>query len=189
MCNCGGTINNICTNNDCACPIKDFSTDCILYTGEDLTCTGIEQNSILTEVFLQLDDYLCDLSTELRNYIGIVSVGTGKSIYKGVDGIGRKELRTITSVGDLVDIDFSSNGNTLEVSINESNLTSFIQDNQTTTVSTNTTVDALSFATLNITYPTATTGFRVHCMSITTGRLIYEKTSTGWVSYSVVEVV
>jgi hypothetical protein len=189
MCNCGGTTNNICTNNDCACPIKDFSTDCILYTGEDLSCTGIEQNSILTEVFLQLDDYLCDLSTELRNYIGLVSVGTGKSIYKGVDGIGRKQLRTIDSVGDLVDVELSTNQNTLEVSINENNLISFIQDNQTVTIATNSTTTGLSLATLNSTYPTANIGFRVHCMSIVAGRLIYEKTSTGWVSYSVVEVV
>lgn len=52
-------------------------------------------------------------------------------------------------------------------------------------VVTNTTTTALSLSTLNSTYPNAITGFRVHCASITAGKLIYEKISTGWVSYSV----
>lgn len=52
-------------------------------------------------------------------------------------------------------------------------------------VVTNTTTTALSLSALNAAYPTATIGFKVHCISITAGKLIYEKTSTGWVSYSV----
>jgi nitrogen fixation protein len=56
-------------------------------------------------------------------------------------------------------------------------------------IATNTTTTALSLATLNITYPTAIIGFRVHCISITAGKLIYERTSTGWVSYSITTVI
>lgn len=52
-------------------------------------------------------------------------------------------------------------------------------------IATNATTTALSLATLNSTYTTAIIGFRVHCSSITTGKLIYEKSSTGWVSYSI----
>ena len=52
-------------------------------------------------------------------------------------------------------------------------------------VVTNTTTTSLSLSTLNATYPNAIVGFRVHCASITAGKLIYEKISTGWVSYSV----
>lgn len=52
-------------------------------------------------------------------------------------------------------------------------------------VETNATTTALSLSTLNSAYPDAITGFKVHCISITAGKLIYEKTSTGWVSYSV----
>lgn len=52
-------------------------------------------------------------------------------------------------------------------------------------VVTNTTATALSLSALNIAYPDAITGFKVHCISITAGKLVYEKTSTGWVSYSV----
>ena len=56
-------------------------------------------------------------------------------------------------------------------------------------IATNTTTIALSLATLNSTYPTAIIGFRVHCISITAGKLIYERTSTGWVSYSITTVI
>jgi hypothetical protein len=52
-------------------------------------------------------------------------------------------------------------------------------------VETNTTTTALSLSALNIAYPDAIAGFKVQCISITAGKLIYEKTSTGWVSYSV----
>lgn len=50
---------------------------------------------------------------------------------------------------------------------------------------TNSTTIALSLSTLNATYPTATIGFKVHCLSISGGGLIYEKTTAGWCSYTV----
>lgn len=52
-------------------------------------------------------------------------------------------------------------------------------------IATNATTTALSLATLNSTYPSAIIGFRVHCINITIQKVIYEKTSTGWVSYSI----
>lgn len=64
MCNCGNTTTSICTSTcttaDCACPIKDLSTDCVLYTGNDLACSGIKKGTILTELIQQLDTYICD---------------------------------------------------------------------------------------------------------------------------------
>ncbi|WP_026729485.1 hypothetical protein [Flavobacterium denitrificans] len=48
----------------------------------------------------------------------------------------------------------------------------------------NSTTTTLSSATLNSTYPEALIGFRVHCLLISTGSLIYEKTNTGWVQYA-----
>lgn len=50
---------------------------------------------------------------------------------------------------------------------------------------TNATTAALSLATLDSTYTTAKTGDKVHAKDIIGGGLIYEKTSTGWVSYSI----
>ena len=52
-------------------------------------------------------------------------------------------------------------------------------------VVTNTTTTVLSLSTLNSLYPDSIVGFKVHCASITAGKLIYEKISTGWVSYAI----
>ena len=50
-------------------------------------------------------------------------------------------------------------------------------------IDTNATTTALSLATLNSTYPGASVGFRVICMSVSGGALIYTKTgSTSWCS-------
>lgn len=43
----------------------------------------------------------------------------------------------------------------------------------------------LNSAQLNIQYPDAFIGFRVQCMNITIEKLIYEKTSNGWISTTV----
>ncbi|WP_264524800.1 hypothetical protein [Flavobacterium sp. N502536] len=48
----------------------------------------------------------------------------------------------------------------------------------------NLTVSSLSRTELNSTYPNAVNGFRVHCPFVTTGGLIYEKTTSGWLQIS-----
>ena len=53
----------------------------------------------------------------------------------------------------------------------------------------NTTIIPLANSNLTSTYPNALLGFRVHCNSITTGGLIYEKTSNGWLQYAATVVV
>jgi hypothetical protein len=50
----------------------------------------------------------------------------------------------------------------------------------------NTTTIALTSANLNSAYPSATTGFRVYCTSIIAGKMVYEKTPTGWVGMAVI---
>ncbi|WP_202703935.1 hypothetical protein [Flavobacterium sp. UGB4466] len=49
----------------------------------------------------------------------------------------------------------------------------------------NPTVSSLTLTELNTTYPNAINGYRVHCPSISTGALMYEKTQTGWLEISV----
>lgn len=49
----------------------------------------------------------------------------------------------------------------------------------------NSTATALSLSQLNTQYPTASFGFKVQCLSISGGALIYEKSTSGWISYSV----
>lgn len=136
MCNCGRTTNTICTSGcqttDCACPIKDLSTDCVLYTGNDLPCTEIKTGTLLTEVFGQLDTYLCDLAEQLANAFSLISVGEGTRVYKGVDGIGRKEIRSLTPINSIITIGLSTNNREVEFGLDEVILKDFIQDNQIT---------------------------------------------------------
>lgn len=48
----------------------------------------------------------------------------------------------------------------------------------------NSTTVILTSSNLNSTYPTAITGFKVYCTSIAAGKMVYEKTVTGWIGYS-----
>jgi hypothetical protein len=136
MCNCGRTTNTVCTSScqtvDCACPVKDLSTDCVLYTGNDLPCTEIKTGTLLTEVFGQLDTYLCDLSTQLANAFSLISVGEGVRVYKGVDGIGRKEIRSLTNPDGFISIGLSTNNREIELNVNQTVLKTFVQANQIT---------------------------------------------------------
>lgn len=136
MCNCGRTTTTICTSGcqttDCACPIKDLSTNCVLYTGEDLPCTEIKTGTLLTEVFGQLDTYLCDLSNQLANSFSLISIGQGTRVYRGVDGIGRKEIRSITPANSFITVGLSTDDKEIKIGIDEVVLKDFVQDNQIT---------------------------------------------------------
>lgn len=137
MCNCGNTITtssvcSSCVPNDCACPIKDLSTDCIQYTGEDLPCTEIKEGTLMTEAFSQIDTYLCDLSTQLANSFSLISVGAGTRVYKGVDGIGRKEIRSIKTTNPILTSGLSLDNKEVEIGINTTVLGQFVQANQIT---------------------------------------------------------
>ena len=49
----------------------------------------------------------------------------------------------------------------------------------------NTTTIPLTLAVLNATYPSASLGFKVHALSITSGATIYEKSGMNWIKYPV----
>lgn len=140
MCTCGqnslpynpcGTCNPTpCTPQDCSCPITDLSTSCVLYTGDDLACSGILSNQILTDVITQLDAFICEVRDELILMFTLVNIGTGAKVFKGIDSLGRKQLRTITKTGDLIVV--TENANEIDVTIDEDALEDFVQTNQLT---------------------------------------------------------
>ncbi len=104
-----------CPPEPCDCAVKDLSTDCIILTIPDsLTCSGIEPGTILTEAIQQLDEYICTAIGQVNASINIVNVGTGAEIYKGIDGIGRRELKTITSDGSVTIVE---NADNIELSV------------------------------------------------------------------------
>lgn len=134
MCGCKQT--NRCNPKPCApeprcdCPVKDLSTDCSTYTGEDLECSGIKKGTILTELLQQLDAFICQVKEDLQKLFSLLNVGTGAEVYKGVDLLGRKEIRTITKTGDLLEV--TENVDDINLTINETVLNTFIEDNQKT---------------------------------------------------------
>jgi len=109
--------NPLCPPEPCTCPVADLSTDCIVLA-QDLECSGVSAGTVFTEAVQQLDEYICTAIAELIASINLVNVGSGAQIYKGVDGIGRKELKTITSDGSIV-ITPSTNEIQLSVSVPE----------------------------------------------------------------------
>jgi hypothetical protein len=48
----------------------------------------------------------------------------------------------------------------------------------------NSTSVVLTSSNLNSTYPTAITGFKVYCTDIIAGKMVYEKTPSGWIGYA-----
>mgnify|MGYP005990021551 CR=1 FL=1 len=108
--------NDSCEGSDstCNCAVKDLSTDCSVYTGDDLSCSGISKDTVLTKVIQDLDAHICNKFEEAIQYLTLVNIGTGAEVFKGINGVGNKELRTIIS-GDLTLIDVVENTDTVDI--------------------------------------------------------------------------
>jgi len=128
--------------------------------------TGISANisygAVANSVGLKISGSGSDLGTPLRIYNTVGSV----EVFQ-VSSIGAATCSSIKTPTGTSSEYLMANGTRL------------------VNVATNATTTALSLATLNSTYSTAITGYRVHCGSISPGKLTYEKTSTGWISYAV----
>jgi hypothetical protein len=98
--------------------------------------------------------------------VGGVNYQTTSLIYRYYS-YGAWITKDISNVADISDI-LTSLGTKVERGVN------------------NTTTIALTSANLNSAYPSATTGFRVYCTSIIAGKMVYEKTPTGWVGMAVI---
>jgi len=157
----------------------------LIPTLEQVTTAG---NTTNKKIILSDEGLYVDLGSENNIGIDILNNDGGSSIipfrYRSYnpDDDSYATLAQISSAGDLITNSFIKFGG---------NSSQYLMANGTaaSNIATNTTTTALSLATLNSLYSTAIIGFRVHCISITAGKLIYEKTSTGWVSYSVNVVV
>ena len=135
-CNCNQQTNyNLCNPKpcqepqDCSCPTI-LKSDCVTYSGNDLECSGIVTGQTLTETIEQLDTFICEKVDDITNALTLKNIGAGAKVYKGDDLLGRKELRTVTKTGNLVTV--TENTNDIAVSIDESALNTFIEENQKT---------------------------------------------------------
>jgi len=122
-------ICNNCPDEPCSCPIKDLSTDCIILA-EDLSCSGVLGGTNFTEALKQFDQFVCDSTSQLGGTTTLISLGNGAEVYKGIDGLGRREIRSILSSETLINIE--ENTNDISIEVNEDNLSDFIKNNQYT---------------------------------------------------------
>ena len=134
MCNCNSTTTLCSPSTECSCPVKDLSTDCVVYTGNNLSCSGILQGTILTELIEQLDTYICEAVAQTTGVISLINVGTGFQLYKAVDNLGRKEIRTIKSIDDLLVFANSIDQKEVTLEVDREKLTDFITDVALTSV-------------------------------------------------------
>lgn len=107
-----------CVSEPCDCVQKDMSTDCSVYTGDDLECSGIEQNTILTTVIKNLDAFICNVRDSILAYVvqvtTLLNIGGGAEVFKQANGLGNKELRTIIS-GDSTLADVVQSADTIDI--------------------------------------------------------------------------
>ena len=122
------------TTNDCACEVY-LTSDCINNVKAEFECLNISNGLSLTETLEAMDEQICIKLDTITNYFTLINIGSGAEVYKGVNNLGQKELRTIVKEGDLVTVEEGEN--TIIIGIDEEALNTFIETNQKTVVVSN----------------------------------------------------
>lgn len=83
---------------------KEFiNSDCV-YVSEELTCTGVQPNTVLTAALKRMDEVICQVKAKVAGTLSLINVGGGAKIYKGLSNLGERQIRSITSLDGTVDI-------------------------------------------------------------------------------------
>lgn len=127
-CGCPKTENQ-CAPDTCTCPVLGMTTDCITVSA-DLTCSNILKGQTQTEVLKQLDTFICSKFDSISNFMQLVNVGTGTGVYKGINGVGAKELKTLLG-SNLITL--TNNANEIVITVNEVALNTLIGGIQSVT--------------------------------------------------------
>jgi len=131
-CNCNNNQNicSQCTTTHCECPVN-LKSDCITVSNGVFNCSNLENEQTLTEFLEQLDAFICEKFNLTTSFFTLLNVGNGAEIYKGVDGTGRKLIRSLVD-SSLIDIE--EGVDEITISVNQSALNTFIEANQKLTV-------------------------------------------------------
>lgn len=121
-CGCSKPCNTV----HCECPVR-IDSDCVTVKNSNFTCSNIEDEQTLTEVLNQIDEYICDKFDLTVSFFTLLNVGAGSQIYKGVDGTGRKLIRTLV---DSNLINLTQGTDEITISVDETALNTFIEANQ-----------------------------------------------------------
>lgn len=100
-----------------------LTTDCVTLS-EDLSCSNILKGQTLSETIRQLDAYICTKFNSIPNFFELINAGTtGARVYKGVNMLGKKELRRLVD-SNLINIVEGTND--ITISVDEVALAAFI---------------------------------------------------------------
>lgn len=126
---CPCTCSTLCvTTIPCACPIL-INSDCVENFTEDLVCSNILKGQTLTETIVKLDAYICERFDSVTNFFQLINVGGGSEVYKGVNLLGKKEIRTLV---DSSLINIVQGTDIVTISVDEAAMNTFIEANQKT---------------------------------------------------------
>lgn len=114
---------NPCEEPICSCAVE-IDAKCVTVTGE-FECSSIESGLTLNQFLEELDAFICTKFNELAGYFALVNVGNGAEIYAGINGIGQKKIRTLTSTDNSVTI--TENTNTINFSVPSINQNNFVR--------------------------------------------------------------
>ena len=114
-----------CVTKSCACKIF-INSDCLNDVKSVFNCLEIETGLTLTQTLEEMDAQICALFESITNYFTLINVGEGEGVYKGVNNLGQKEIKSLSKTGDLITI--SSTTDEIVFSIDEDVLTTFIED-------------------------------------------------------------
>ena len=105
-----------------------LTTDCVTLS-EDLSCSNILKGQTLSETIRQLDAYICTKFNSIPNFFELINAGTtGARVYKGVNMLGKKELRRLVD-SNLINIGEGTND--ITISVDEVALAAFIENTAT----------------------------------------------------------
>lgn len=85
---------------DKGCPVKDLTSDCVTYNGDDIMCgqtVVVPKNTTLTFALALIVSWVCNRISQITTYFTLKNVGSGAGVYKGTNLIGEKELRSLKS--------------------------------------------------------------------------------------------
>ena len=127
--NCGCQTTTPCQTTQCGCQAI-ISSDCVNDVKSSFECLDIASGQTLTATLEQMDAQICQLFDSVTNYFTLINVGTGAGVYKGVNLLGQKELKSLVTASNIITI--TSSTNEITFSINTANLNIYIQAQQLT---------------------------------------------------------
>lgn len=93
-----------CHKKKCGCKIKGLTADCVVYTPEDLTCTGVRGNDTLENIIKGIDRAICEKLNGISGGGSLVNIGNGSKVFAGVNTQGQSQIRSFTSSDSTITI-------------------------------------------------------------------------------------